>query len=128
MDCTKRIQPILVDEAKIIKTKIENLTTERDELKPRFDLVVAKNNDYNKKRAELQKQMLSKGKLNAEWIDINKLEQEFKTIYPDYNEFKEEYKQVTESYRILNEHIQNYTQICENIVTYNKKISEHFGK
>lgn len=127
-DCNKRIQPILVDEAKIIKAKIENLTKERDELKPKYDLVVAENNEYNKKRAELQKQMLSKGQLNAEWIDANKIDQEFNTIYPDYKEFKEEYKKVTESYRILNEQIHNYTQIRENIVSYNKKIAEHFGK
>lgn len=124
----KRIQPILVEEAKILKIKIENLTKEKKELQPKYDEVVKINNDYNVKRSKLQAEIISKVELNASWIDTQKLENEFISRFPDYVEFKEEYKRVTESYRILTEQIQNNTKVRDNIISYNGKITKHFGQ
>ena len=86
------------------------------------------NNDYNTKRNKLQAEMISKGQLNANWIETQKLENEFISRFPDYAEFKEEYKRVTESYRILTEQIQNNTKVRDNIISYNEKITKHFGR
>lgn len=127
-ECNKRIQPILVGESKIIQVKISNLTDERNALKPKYDKVIEANNDYNKKRVELQGQMVSNGQLDIRQIDIVMLDNEFNKKYPTYNEFMEEYKKVTETYRILNEQIQNLTTVYDNIITYNEKINRHFGK
>lgn len=127
-DCNRRIQPILVEEAKILKIKIENLTKEKNELQPKYDEVVKTNNEYNAKRSKLQAEMISKGELNPIWIDTQKLENEFISRFPDYAEFKEEYKRVTESYRILTEQILNNTKVRDNIISYNEKIAKHFGQ
>lgn len=127
-DCNRRIQPILVEEAKILKIKIENLTKEKNELQPKYDEVVKTNNEYNAKRSKLQVEMISKGELNSNWIDTQKLDNAFISKFPDYAEFKEEHKRVTESYRILTEQIQNNTKVRDTIISYNEKITKHFGK
>lgn len=127
-ECNTRIQPILVEEAKILKIKIENLTKEKNELQPKYDEVVKTNNEYNAKRSKLQAEMISKGELNSNWIDTQKLDNAFVSKFPDYAEFKEEHKRVTESYRILTEQIKNNTKVRDNIVSYNDKITKHFGK
>ena len=127
-DCNRRIQPLLVEEAKILKIKIENLIKEKNQLQPKYDEVVKINNDYNGKRSKLQTEMISRGELNKDWIDITKLENAFISKFPNYTEFKEEYKRVTESYRILIEQIKNNTEVRNNIITYNEKIIKHFGK
>lgn len=126
--CNKRIQPILVDEAKVIKVKIVSKTKERDELKPKYDLVLEKNRTYNEKKVLLKKQMIANGQLNPQSVDIKKLDTQFETLNPEFKEFTEEYKKVTESYRILNEQIQNFTQIRDNIISYDEKINEYFKK
>lgn len=126
-ECNKRIQSILVDESIIIKVKISNLTEERNALKPKYGKVIETNNDYNKKKTDLQRQMVSNGQLDIKQIDIVKLDKEFNNRYPDYKEFFEEYKKVTETYKILTEQIQNLTTVYGKIVSYNEKIKRHFG-
>lgn len=127
-DCSRRIQPILVEEAKFLKIKIEKLTKEKNELQPKYDEVVKTNNEYNNKRSKLQVEMISKSELNANWIDTQKLENEFINRFPEYAEFKEEYKHVTDSYRILTEQVLNNIMVRDNIISYNEKITEHFGQ
>lgn len=126
-NCNKSIQPILVEEAKILKLKIENLNQERDKLQPQYDEVVKIYANYTAKKAELQAEMVSKEQLNPNWIDTNKLETEFAIRFPEYPEFKKEYNIVTEKYRILTEQIQNNTKVRDNIVSYNEKITKYFG-
>ena len=126
--CSKRIQPILIDEAKILQSKLESLVTERSEFKPKYELVVAKNADYNKKRVDLEKQMLSNGQLDADGINTDLVGLEFYKLYPSYQEFRQEFKKVTDSYRILNEHIKNYKKILGNILLYEKRIADYFEK
>lgn len=125
--CNKRIQPILVDESKIIKIKIANLTEEKNALKPKYEKVLAENNSYNQKRSELQRQMLSSGQLNAQNFDTVKLNNEFDSKYPDYKEFLKEHESVIETFRILTEQIENLTKVYDNIIAYNDKIIKHFG-
>jgi hypothetical protein len=125
--CNTRIQPILAEEAKILKIKIENLNEEKNELQPKYDEVLKTINVYNSERSKLQQEMINKGGLNSNWIDTQKLENAFVSKFPDFAEFILEYKRVTESYRILTEQIQNNTKVRDNIVAHNNKIMEHFG-
>lgn len=125
--CNRKIQPILVDEAKILKGKISDLKKEINALKPKHDKVVEENTLYNKKKIELQKEMVSKGQLNVRLIDTVMLDKEFNVKYPKYTEFLKEYKSVTESFRMMTEQLQNLTRVYENIISYNDKITQHFG-
>lgn len=126
--CNKRIHPILVHESKILKVKISNLTEKKIAIQPIYEKVLSDNNEYIKKKDNLLKIMLSNGQLNIESIDTVKLDNEFNNKYPDHKEFKEQYKKVTENFRILTEQIQNLTKVYDNIITYDDKITRHFGK
>jgi hypothetical protein len=127
-ECNKRIQPILLEEAKILKIKIESLTKERDELQPKYDEILKISNEYNSKRNKLYNEMISKGELNSNWNNTLKLENAFVIEFPDYTKFKEEYKRVSENYGILIQKIQSNTKFRDNIVSYNDKILRYFGK
>lgn len=126
--CNKTIQPILVDESKIIKTKIANLKAEISELKPKYEKVIAENILYGTKKIELQKVMINNGQLDIRQIDTVKLDAEFNIKYPEYKEFEKEYKSVTESYRMMNEQLQNLIKVYDNIISYTDKIIKHFGQ
>ena len=73
-------------------------------------------------------EMISKGELNSNWIDTQKLDNAFISKFPQYEEFKEEHKRVTETYRILTKQIPNTTKVRDTIISYNEKITKHFGK
>ncbi len=124
--CNKKIQPILVDESKIIKTKITNLKDEISELKPKYEKVITENTSYGNKKVELQKEMIKNGQLDFRQIDTNKLNAAFITKYPEFKEFEKEYKSVTESYRMLNEQLQNLIKVYGKIIAYTEKIIAYF--
>lgn len=126
-ECNFRILPILHEEAKSLKIIIEKLLIEKNNLQPNYDKVVKANNEYNLKRSKLQAELISKGELNAIWIDTIRLEINFLTHFPEYENFKEEYIRVSESYRILTEQIQNYTKVKDNIISYYAKITSYIG-
>ena len=126
-DCNAKIQPILVEEAKILKLKIEKLAKEKNELQPKYDKVLKTDNEYNAKLIKLQAEMIVKRQLNSNCIDTQKLDNAFISKFPDYAEFKEEQKRVTDSYRILTEQIQNNTKVRDNIELYNEKITKHLS-
>jgi hypothetical protein len=126
--CNKKIQPILVDESKIIKTKIANLKDEISALKPNYENVITEITLYGTKKIELQKEMIINGQLDFRQIDTVKLNAEFNIKYPEYKEFEKEYKSVTESYRMMNEQLLNLIKVYENIIAYTEKINKHFGQ
>jgi hypothetical protein len=125
-ECNRKIQPILVEEAKILSVKIENLTKNKNELHEKYNEVVKIHSDFKNKRNVLKDELISKGELDANAINTKKLTDAFICKHPDYPEFKEEYNRVTESYRILIEQIQNNTGVRDNIVSYDEKIKKHF--
>ena len=126
--CNKIIQPILVDESKIINTKITNLNEEISKVKPIFELVTIENTKFENKKKELKNEMIKNDKLDVRQIDFAKLDTEFNSKYPEYNAFKENYKIVTESYRMLNKQVQNLINVFENINSYTAKIIKYFGQ
>lgn len=126
-NCNRIIQPMLIEEAKIIKIKIKNLTKKKKKLHPKYIKVVKKMNNYNTLRNELQSEMIINNELNIHSIDNQKLEYEFNRRFPAYQDFKEEYNCINKNYRILAEQIQNNTKIINNITSYNKKILKYFG-
>lgn len=127
-ECNKRIQPILVEETRILKVKIDNLNYDKKELQPVYDKVVSTNNDYNKKKTKLQIEMISNGQLDTKWLDTNKLENEFILKNPEYPEFKDEYKRISDKYKILTEQIRNNTEVRNKIISYNDRIVKYFTK
>lgn len=126
--CNKIIQPILVEDAKILKIDVENLNIERNKLQPIYDEVVKINSEYIELKNKLQNDMISKGLLHSNLFDTKKLEIEFTNRYPSYTSFKEEFKEVISKYRILREQIQNKTKVREKIISYNEKIVKYFGE
>ena len=127
-NCNRKIQPFLVEESKILAVKISELKEEIKVLKPIHDKIIEVNNSYNKRKAELQKEMIKKGQFNRLDIDSVKLNKEFNEKFPDYKEFQAEYKKVTDSFRMMNEQLQNLTKVYDNIISYNDKIIHHFGQ
>jgi len=126
--CNRKIQPILVDESKIIMTKITNLKSEISVLKPKHERVLVENNLYVNKKIELQNEMIKNGQLDFMQVDIVKLNSEFNIRFPEYKEFEKVYKSVTESYRMMNEQLQNLMKVYDNIIVYIEKITKHFGQ
>lgn len=128
-DCNKRILPILSDESKATKAKLDIKIAEREELKPRHDLAIKHYTIYTKRKSELVNHLIAQGRLNLDVIDRSTLEEEFNNRYPDYLEFHfiEVHKKLTESYRFMNEQINNFTQIRDKIASYNEKIDKYFN-
>lgn len=127
--CNKKIQPILVNESKILKEKITNLTRELNAFKPTYDNVIKLNDVYKERRFELQNQMTSYGQFNVLSFHIlTHLDYEFNKKYPGFKEFEVKFKEVTKDFRILTERIQNLTKVCNNIISYNDRIIQHFGR
>jgi hypothetical protein len=126
--CNKKIQPILVDESKNLKAKISSMKDKVSASKPKYESVIAENTLYGTKKIELQKEMIKNGQLDFRQIDTVKLNAEFNIKYPAYKEFEKEYKSVTESYRMMNEQLQNLIKVFDNIIAYNVKIVNYFGQ
>jgi len=127
-DCNIKIQPILIEEEKLIQTKVARLESEKMELKPKYELVIEKYKGYNEKKYNLTKQMVSEKQLTYINMDVVKRDKKFNTIYPDYEKFLEEYKKVTGHYQFLNQQILNHTKIRENIIKYEERICEYLAK
>ncbi len=125
--CNKRIQPILIEESKIIDRKIAKLNEELNVLRPIYEKLKEESNQYDQMKQNLINEMVLNGQLNPENIDVVRLDKEFNLEYPAYKEFQEEYKRVKESYRVLTEHIRNLTKVNQNIISYNEKINIYFG-
>lgn len=125
--CNRKIHAGLLDELKVIKIKIKSLTKEIYDFKPKYDKVVSKNNSYIKYKKNLQSEMIKSGKLENDKIDLNKLNQEFNFRYPEYRNFEQEYKVIIESFRKMNEALQNMTTIYNKIVSHVGKIDAYFS-
>ena len=121
-ECNKTIQPILLNESKLILKKIDKLKIDKSLLQNQYDALITKNNFYDQKKVELQAHMLSNGKLVKTYIDKVKLNSAFNSIYPHFELFSEEFKKISANYRILCEQIHNSMTVCNKIVSYNNKI------
>jgi len=122
----RKIQPILDEESKIIKVKLNNLNLDKEQLKPEYERVVEDQKFYSKKRDELKEQLIKNGTLDPKQVDQIKLNNAFNDKYTDYKEFEKEYMDITDKYRVLIEQIQNLTKILENIASHNNKIHDYF--
>lgn len=123
--CNEKIQPILIEEIKLINIKLGKLNESRADLKPQFDLVCKMNNDYLQKKNILKNHLISSGELVAGSLDIVKLDHAFILAHPEFSAFKAECSRITESYRIIEEKIRILTQTRVNIANYENKISNH---
>jgi hypothetical protein len=122
-NCNKKIQPILVNELENLKSEISNLTEEINFLKPEYENVIQKNDDYINKRKELKELMMVTDENIGNW----ELEIEFQKKYSTYKEFKEEYEIVTGKFSMISMQIKNLTQGYDKINDFNDKIIAYFG-
>lgn len=102
-ECNRKIQPILIEEAKILEIKIKNLEIEINEIQPKYDIIFSENNKYKYKRNMLQSEMIVKGEISEDLSNIHKLDSEFILRFPEYNKFKKEFDIIFENYRIINQ-------------------------
>ncbi|MFN9109691.1 MAG: hypothetical protein ACK5XN_06440 [Bacteroidota bacterium] len=126
--CNRRIQPILVEEDKLLEIEIAQLKKEKQNLDPKHEKVLRTNNEYRIKRIQLMEELIKKGVLIQNNIDSNKLEIEFKREYPEYEKFKKEYNDVIGTYEMLKTRIQKNTIIRDNIIIYHEKIKNYFNR
>jgi len=126
--CNRKIQPILIEELKIIKVKLTNFNSEMTILKPKYLAVIDKNQFYLKEKNAIQSQTIASKQIDPLQIDIVKINRAFAEKFPEFEEFQKEFKSVSDNYRILTEQIQNLTKLFDNITTYNNKISSYFGQ
>ncbi|RXJ51099.1 hypothetical protein [Gelidibacter gilvus] len=126
--CNKKIQPILFEESNVLKAKISNLQDDKSALQPTYQKALADSQIYQKERNILQKEMISRGQLVFEKIDVEKLNQQFNKNHPGYNMFKDEYIKITNAFNTLCDQISKLNKVYNNINTYNRKIEQYFGK
>lgn len=125
--CNHNIQPMLVKESKLLKAEINSSIEEIKNFKPTYDTIIDANNSYHKKKLEFKKEIITKNQLNPLQIASIEIDKIFIEKFPEYILFMEEYKRITESFRLMNEQLQNLTTVYENIETYNNKILNYFG-
>jgi hypothetical protein len=126
-ESNKKIQPLLIEELKIIQAKLKVLNQELSVLKPIYTALVEKNQFYSKQKNEIRTQLLAAKELDINHLDFEKLNREFLKMFPDYTEFEKEFQSTSENYKTLTEKIQNLNILFENITNYNAKIATHFG-
>ncbi len=126
--CNKKIQPLLIEELKIIEVKLKQLNQELSVLKPIYLVQQEKNQFYIRQKNEIRKQLLADKEVDLNNFDFEKLNREFLNKFPEFKEFEKEFQTTSENYTVLIEKIQNLNILFENITTYNTKIATHFGR
>lgn len=126
--CNKKIQPLIVEELKAIKIKLKLLNSEMAILKPKYLILIEKNQNYMRHKNEIRRQLIVSKELDGNNIDFEKLNKTFLDKFPEFSAFENEYNNVSIQYKVLTEQIQNLTNLFKTITTYNMKISNYFGK
>jgi hypothetical protein len=124
--CNKKIQPILIEDAKILTIKIENLSNEKKELQPKYDEVLKINRNYNEKWNTLKDEMINKGELTIENLNKQMLMKVFYNKFPEFIEFKNEYNSVVNTYKKILNDINNNTLVRDKILSYFETIKNYF--
>lgn len=127
--CNSFLQPILANEIILIMEELEQANNQMRELKPQYESAKGENNDYNRKRNEIEVEFkltdeYAKNKSNL-YPKINEI---FNQMYPKYKQFKEYFDQLIDSYNKLTQKIAHLQKEKEVIMAYNLKISNHFKK
>lgn len=125
-ECNRTIEPILVDESKLIQEKLVHLQTERDRLRPKYEQTVRENEEYEKGKLVIKDQMKATGELNEESFDFVKFEKQFLVNFPDYKTFIEEHNKIVGGFQLLLAQIENLETVNKNITSYQEKIRRYF--
>ena len=122
MNCNRKIQPLLVEELKIIPIKLDKLKEEESIIKPQYLKLFEQDKLYTKQKREFERQM----KIDKKQMDIENINSEFLNKYPEFEKLKIEFESISNNYRILLEQIQNLNIVFKNITIYNDKILVYF--
>lgn len=125
-ECNKKIQPLLIQELKSIKFKLDSLNSEMTILKPRYLIFVERNQNYIRLKEELRLKLIASGELFIQNFDFVKFNKIFLEKFPEFEKFENDFIEISKQYKVLSEKIQNFIKLFENITTYNAKISAHF--
>ncbi len=122
--CNKTLQPILLNEIKIINQEILKLNIIFDEVKPIYKVLKKRNIAYESIKSTVSK----KWKVNqrASVYDSEEIEMKFKEENPEYENFYAEYKKIKECYLPLSPQITSLELIKNNILGYNTAIQTYF--
>ena len=126
-ECNKRLHPILVTEAAILREKVIELEQEKAKKKPRFDSLNAQNDAYDEKLLELRKKLVDRG-MPEDWELPKKLAEAFKIENPEYEEFEEEFDLYCEQYNLLCQDLRNHVDLRDKVSSYQSKIDAYFSK
>ncbi|MBN1988393.1 MAG: hypothetical protein JW783_03240 [Bacteroidales bacterium] len=122
----KEIQPILLNEAKLICDKLIKLNEELRILNPTYLKLQKENSDYNKKKELLKLDLIKNDIFTVSKVDLTFLNLKFNELYPEYSNFEQEFKRVYFEYKALKEKIINLEKVKKNIIVYENKINEYF--
>jgi len=127
-NCNKKIQPYLLKEIELIKSKLITLQNELHILKPVYDELVIKNQYYSSEFSKIRIEMSKKCKDEKKDFNNDKYIEEKKLKFPEYEDFEDEYLNKSEQYKKLNQTISNLNLVFANIKEYEKNIEKYFAK
>ena len=124
----KKIQPIIIEEIKIIEVKLISLNKDFNALKPEYEKLKSKDIEYNKDLNKLRIEMINNKVFDYQNVDTEKLNQQFEQINPEYKDFVSEFKRVSIECNELVQKINILEKLKENIKSYQNKIENYFKK
>lgn len=124
----KEIQPILIEEIKIIEVKLIGLNKDLNALKPEYEKLKSKNLEYSKDINKLRIEMINNKVFDYQNVDTEKLMQQFNQLNPEYKEFVSEFERVSLEYNELVQKINILVKLKANIKSYHSKIENYFKK
>ena len=127
-DCNRRIKPILIEEAEILKVKLQNFEIEMKELYPIYKELREQNQNYLKEKGLIRNKIIRDKKISYREVDEKELEELFRNKFPEYGEFFQKYSDKKKEYDKLAQQISNTKTVLNKILKYNEKIKLYFEK
>jgi hypothetical protein len=125
-NCNKKIQPYLLEELKLIKNEITILENKIAVLKPIYESLLSKKQNYNLEFSKIKMEILKRCReekiiyMEAEYF--NKI----KIAFPEFEEFETDFLLKSEEYKKLNQTMSNLNLVFANIREYEKNIEKYF--
>lgn len=127
-DCNRRIKPILIEEAEILKVKLQNFEIEIKELYPVYKELRDQYQNYYKEKSLIRNKIIRDKKISYRKVDEKKIEEVFKNKFPEYEEFFQKYLDKKKEHDKLSQQISNTKTVLNKILKYNQKIKLYFEK
>ena len=126
--CNRVLQPILATEVVKLRQELTDLNVQLTIVKPKFTVSLAKNTEYDTRRAALKKSLAATQDIPEHKLDIVELEKRFICQNSDYHEFVKSHQAIVESHRILTRQLASTKEVLDKIICHNLKILSYFNK